>query len=397
MIESGSLLPELARRMNTGRLEMTDGAEQETQRGYLVSDDNAKYVADLRKYYPWMVRRARLYVPECDTEQVANAALCDAHAPNRNRPDPSEVPRIKMWLDELIDWRAKAYWKERGKYANEVPCEDISVVAHAQTVDLAKQIEDRECIRIMLESLPRERRDVFLACAIDGVSIEQIAREHGVKENTVYSWIHFTRNELRAKWNELQSATWKGVRQLIPLLFFRKVWQRIFTPDCEVPQGEARTAGSSITGIPGPLVLGAVASVFILGSTPPKLSAAGNERIEISTNAPRPEESVVVAFYRAEITGSTGITRAVAPAPKEFARVSNDRQAWNRSATNEDKPDTLDEALLIRARAAYNKGNYAKANALLDEHQATFPKSRFADMRNGLREITFKAMTAARQ
>jgi hypothetical protein len=77
--------------------------------------------------------------------------------------------------------------------------------------------------------------------------------------------------------------------------------------------------------------------------------------------------------------------------------VSNDRQSWNRSLAKKEKPDTLDEALLIRARAAYNKGNYANANTLIDEHQATFPKSRFADLRNGLREITVKAMAAARQ
>ncbi len=373
--------------------ETTNDAEQETRRGYLVGDGNAKQVDDLQKYYPWMVRRARLYVPHYDAEQVANAALCDAHTPGRDRPASSEVPRIKLWLGELIEFRAKAYWKDKRKLANEVLYEDVGVVAHAQTVDLEKQIADRQCIRMMLDGLPRERRDAFLACTVDGVPVKQVAREHGVKENTVYAWIHFTRIELRAKWEDLSGTVRKRIALLFPFLFIRRIWRRIVVSAQRAQNQQARAAGTNIAGL-----VAAAATVILWGFAPSRPPTIRNENLAVPIQAANGGEFVVPAIRHAEISGSTGISRTsqTVVAPRITKHTPSDEHSYARSTTNEPSLDPLDEALLLRARAAYNKGNYARVNALLDEHEATFPKSRFAELRAGLREISGKAVMAVR-
>lgn len=380
-----------------------DGAEQATRRGYLVSDHKAKQVDDLRKYYPEMVRRARIYVPAQDAEHVANAAFCDAHAPSRDRPEASEVPRIKCWLDALVYYRAKAYWKERGKCADEILCENFDDLVEAHAVDVEGQIEDRECIQMMLDSLPQERRDVFLAYAVEGVPVEDVAEEYGVKKNTVYSWVHLARNEMRAKWNELCGDAWKRFGMLFPFLLLRRCWQQWRASTRDASAREARPAGAGIAGAPMPWVLGVAACVLALGFAPSSPSVESNDPVEVSTRATNREDAVVLAYRHSEFTGSTGSSRAssdtavVVPVPKKLERAPSTAQPSKRSATNDESNGTLDEALLIRARAAYNKGNHAKAKALLDEHEATFPRSSFADLRNALREITVSAMVPDRR
>lgn len=366
-----------------------DGAEQRTRRRYLVSEHNAKEVDDLRAYYPWMVRLARIYVPDQDTEHIANAALCDAHAPDRNRPHSSDDLRVKRWLATLIDLRAMAYWKERRKYANEILCENFDNVVVGATIDVVEQIEDRECIRLMLESLPPERCDVFVACVVDGVPVEKVANKYEVKEGTIYTWIHLARNELKAKWIELQGDAWKRFGMLFPFLFLRRCWQRVMAT--------TRGSGPGITAASMPWVMGAAASVLVLGLTPSSPTAASDERAELATNATNAtnhENAVVAPVRYRDIIAITGISRALTDAtamvqvPVVAKRAPSNVPHSPRIATNDESNDTRDETLIVRARAAYNKGNYAKTKALLDEHEATFPKSRFADLRKTLREIT---------
>lgn len=375
-----------------------DGAEQGTRRRYLVSEHNAKEVDDLRAYYPWMVRLARIYVPDQDTEHIANAALCDAHAPDRNRPHPSEDLRVKRWLATLIDFRAMAYWKERGKYANEILCENFDDVVVGATIDVVEQLEDRECIRLMVESLPPERRDVFVACVVDGVPVEQVANEYQVEEGTIYTWIHLARKDLKAKWIELQGDAWNRFGMLFPFLFLRRCWQRVMA----TTRG-SDTAGAGIRAAPMPWVMGAAASVLLLGLTPSSPTAASDERAELATNATNHENSIVVAVRYRDILAITGNSRALTDATAMVQvsvvakRAPSNVPSSPRIATNDESNDTRDETLIVRARAAYNKGNYAKTKALLDEHEATFPKSRFADLRKTLREITINVTAPGRQ
>lgn len=346
-----------------------------------------------------MVERARLRVPDADAEDVANAALCDAHAPNRDRPPASEVPRMKCWLDTLVDFRAKAHWKTSGRRSAEMLCEDIGEqAAIAQDIDIEGEFEKRDWVRTALESLPKDRRSVLLACSVEKTPIEEIAEELGVSPNAIYQRHHKAKIELREKLRQLADETYQRIRLFFPFLFLRWCWKWI--------TGRTRDAHRldlALVGVPPRFAFGAVATIAILGMRPSSPEAANPERIDHMIHATNESQIVVPAVVYGAIApemvvvAPSNAMHAVVVPNATPVRTLRNPVTSKRRASSIDDTDKLDDGLLLRARAVYNRREYQRALQLLDEHQAKFPKSSNAGVRESMRALVSRDMGTPHQ
>ncbi len=368
-----------------------------------MNENNAKQVNDLRGYYPWMIRRARARVSDAYAEDVANAALCDAHAPERERPVATDVSRVKGWLDTLIDFRAKAHWKEESKHADVILCENIEEeVADAQDIDIEAQFELRDWVRRGLESLPEDRRDLLLACSVEKTPIEEMVPVLGVDQNAIYARHHKAKNDLREKLLQLANVSFRRIRMLWPLLFLRWCWRRMVVATPDVDACSARTDRLAMAGAPARFVLGVAFGIAVLGFTPSSHWAASDKRIEMVMNSAHRANTVILPAVYSDVIAETGIPRAPKghEAMVRFARPPpTKRSALASKHASKTEADTNDEEFvrLARAKAAYNKGDYAGSLALLDEDAAKRPNSPRSTVRESLRALAMKAMAAARR
>jgi RNA polymerase sigma factor (sigma-70 family) len=234
--------------------------------GYRVNGKDAKEVDDLADHYSWMVGRARMRVSAADADDVANKALYDAHHPTGNRPPASEVPRVKLWLDELIDLRARAHRKNMNKHEPEVLSDKVhSLVPHSADTDVEMQYADREWVRIALESLPKDRRELIVQCYLKEIPIEEVARSLGEKTNTIHTRLRRIRADLRMKLDQLVRVSRRGLRLVFPFLFLRWLWKRTSGRVLDACAGKIRRTVDGVFVAPGPLAFGVIAVAFVLG------------------------------------------------------------------------------------------------------------------------------------
>jgi RNA polymerase sigma-70 factor (ECF subfamily) len=99
------------------------------------------------------------------------------------------------WLGEIAVRVAFAYRRKRR--ARAVEHVDPPALRRAPSYRTPIQdLEAGELVRLMqaaLEALAPEKRDVFVACEIDGRSCEAVARDLGIPIGTVYSRLHAAR------------------------------------------------------------------------------------------------------------------------------------------------------------------------------------------------------------
>jgi RNA polymerase sigma-70 factor (ECF subfamily) len=99
------------------------------------------------------------------------------------------------WLGEIAVRVAFAYRRRRRARA----VEHVDAPALRRAPSYRTPIDDLaagELVRVLqaaLQSLPPEKRDVFISCEIDGRSCEEVARELGIPVGTVYSRLHAAR------------------------------------------------------------------------------------------------------------------------------------------------------------------------------------------------------------
>jgi RNA polymerase sigma-70 factor (ECF subfamily) len=99
------------------------------------------------------------------------------------------------WLGEIAVRVAFAY--RRRRRARAIEHVDSPALRRAPSFRTPIQdLEADELVRLLqaaLQSLPAEKRDVFVACEVNGRSCEDVARELGIPVGTVYSRLHGAR------------------------------------------------------------------------------------------------------------------------------------------------------------------------------------------------------------
>ncbi|MDI1430166.1 RNA polymerase sigma factor [Polyangium sorediatum] len=340
-----------------------------------------KEVDDLPGYLPWMVERARKFVPDADAEDVAIQALRDAYDVTRTRPPAEEVDRVKAWLFRLVHLRAKAHWKQQKRRALETLWDNPDDVdAVAAPIHDVVDVAEREWFRLGLEGLSPERRELVLSCCVEGVTVRELSSEQGVNENTLSSWLQRAREELRMRLQDLLDDSKRRLGMLLPFGCFG-----LGSADEEMPAREGWDRGilRACARVLEPAIRFAVSvavGALVVGFSPSGPGAGGVEPGASEREARAEWHDTVVVSRSARSGGaapSTTLPPANAPPKLHVVEEGN-------------------FSLLVHAKAALNRGDARRALVLLDEYESKMTDSTHVKQRRTLRAAAMSMLAETR-
>lgn len=380
-------------------VERRDGSEwrESSDKGFTVSGRKNKEFDDLLEHVPWMRTYARRLVSPADVEDVVIVALHMASRPTGSRPPADDRPRMRKWLRELMRLSAYSYWRMAKKRRAETPWDKHEeLIEVPMPGDSEEAIAARECIEIAIDRLPEKYRRVVERHELEGVPLQTLAREYGVRERTVEGWLKRAFKEMRATLVALETKSRKRFGMFVPGWFLR--WQR--REDAALRESWTQRVWHGIARwVRHPLQWAAhvALAVFCMGLTPhgPRDQEAEPPAMSIS---PEPVRSAVVAVPNEsapaalvtkalESSGSAALT-AVVPIPATLRASSKPKSTVTTQAFASEE----DHSLLSDATVAYNRGNYKLALEHVTEHERRFPNSPNARHRETLRSMIMAAM-----
>lgn len=233
----------------------------------------------------------------------------------------------------------------------------------------------------LLAGIDATQRETYVMAELLGMSAPEIAAEHGVPVNTVYSRLRLAKSGLgrtAEQLAELEAAA-AAARRPDPARD-RRIWA-VLAPIV------ARGSEASLLATLGPLawIAGGLATVGIavavIGSSydddaQPTIARADRD-------APTQDASVTPEPALAPVAAAPPIAAPpiAAPAPAPIAAFASRREPSARTEATRDADLAEELRLLDEARAAIARADGTAALALLDAHHQRFPSSGLADVR----------------
>lgn len=239
----------------------------------------------------------------------------------------------------------------------------------------------------LLAGIDATQRETYVMAELLGMSAPEIAAEHGVPVNTVYSRLRLAKSGLgrtAEQLAELEAAA-AAARRPDPARD-RRIWA-VLAPIV------ARGSEASLLATLGPLawIAGGLATVGIavavIGSSydddaQPTIARADRDARTEASVTPEP------ALAPAPVAAAPPIAAppiaappTAAPAPAPIAAFASRREPSARTEATRDADLAEELRLLDEARAAIARADGTAALALLDAHHQRFPSSGLADVR----------------
>lgn len=157
---------------------------------------NTKRYAELVEHYHigLIIHCERIVKDRADAEDVAQEAFIKAFEQLKNY-DPTRS-RFSTWLYKIATNKSLDYLR---KHARQLNVEDIELLAEATMPHFIEQEEKEALRKAVRELMPPEYRHVIEAYYWQGKSYQQIARETHRSVNTIGTWMHRAKLQLKGK------------------------------------------------------------------------------------------------------------------------------------------------------------------------------------------------------
>jgi RNA polymerase sigma-70 factor (ECF subfamily) len=148
-----------------------------------------------RAHFDFVWRTVRsLGVPEAGVDDVVQDVFITVH---RRLPEFEGRSALKTWIYSVAyhtaqNHRRSARRREASPLDMELASRDPGPGEHVAGVEAGRFVLQ------FLEKLPSERRDVFVLCVLEELSVPDVAEILHVKLNTVYSRLRLARADFRA-------------------------------------------------------------------------------------------------------------------------------------------------------------------------------------------------------
>jgi RNA polymerase sigma-70 factor (ECF subfamily) len=362
----------------------------------------ALYRAHLQ--FVWRVLwRAR--APEADINDLAHEVFVVVLRKLRAADPtiPTSEDEARAWLYLIAIFELKNY-RSRARFRRVEPMDDRTNEIPDARNDAA-HLEAQEELRALLDTLPRDRREVFELVELEGVSVVAAARALGITETNAHRRLALAREDIKAAaakaaQRDEDAGTKKssalllpfGVGAWLPLRDLANppagtadlIWKRLQDMMATIDQQDDRPARPPTQQPPAaphasPPVNGlAVRLQRPLGYA---LAAGVGGAIVALLFLLRPNAGIAILRLPVPVvvvTSSTA-TPAPLPAPSSSAASPTTDAIPTSTATTEEETQ-----LLRQARAAYAAGNRPATIAALTAYERRFPTGQF---RNNVRAM----------
>jgi RNA polymerase sigma factor (sigma-70 family) len=140
----------------------------------------------LAAYYPVILARLRLRLPEFDVGDVAHAVV-ERLLRELRRGRTYRVP-YRVVVHKVVDWKLREHWGE--------PADDPLPPDPPATDDPLGDAETRIGLEQMIAMLPPREAEVMRLRLLEGLEIAEIAERLGMTRNAVDQAIHRARRRL---------------------------------------------------------------------------------------------------------------------------------------------------------------------------------------------------------
>jgi RNA polymerase sigma-70 factor (ECF subfamily) len=162
-----------------------------------LNNDSRRFEELYREHFDFVFRiAARLGNPDVDPEDVAQEVFIIAF---RRLDTFDGTSQMSTWLYSIVrnvvrTSRRKAWLRNRF-WAEESAGEDVPL----QSVDAAEVREAYDVAYDILEKLSDAKRETFILAELEGMSHAEIAAVTGAKVETVWSRLHYARQEFEKR------------------------------------------------------------------------------------------------------------------------------------------------------------------------------------------------------
>jgi RNA polymerase sigma-70 factor (ECF subfamily) len=356
----------------------------------------ALYRAHLQ--FVWRVLwRAR--APEADINDLVHEAFVVVLRKLRAADPtiPASEDEERAWLYLIAIFELKNY-RSRARFRRVEPMDDRTNEIPDARNDAA-HLEAQEELRVLLDTLPRDRREVFELVELEGVSVVAVARTLGITETNAHRRLALAREDIKAAaakaaQRDEDAGTKKtsalllpfGVGAWLPLrdlanppagtadLIWKRLQDTMATMDQEddrsarppPQQPPARPPANGLAGrLQRPLGYG--------------LAAGVGGAIVALLFLLRPNAGIAILRLPAPVVVMTTAPLAPLPASSSSAAPPTTDAIPTAAATTEEETQ-----LLRQARAAYAAGNRPATIAALTAYERRFPTGQF---RNNVRAM----------
>jgi RNA polymerase sigma-70 factor, ECF subfamily len=112
---------------------------------------------------------------------------------HRQLPGFEGRSRIETWIYGIVLRVAKDHRRRRERKRDGDPLSDTLPDASPSPAEAAEQSEAAALFVQLLETLDENKRDVFVMCELEGMSMPEMASVLGVNQNTLYSRVRAAR------------------------------------------------------------------------------------------------------------------------------------------------------------------------------------------------------------
>ena len=139
--------------------------------------------------YVWRLLR-RFGSRERDREDLAHDVFVAVH---RSLPRYDRARPIKPWLCG-VTFRVVSDYRQKASFARELPVEEhLTACSPPEAFEHLEAQERRALVDAALERLPDDQRAVLVMHEMEEMSVPEIARALGIKDNTCYSRLRLAR------------------------------------------------------------------------------------------------------------------------------------------------------------------------------------------------------------
>jgi RNA polymerase sigma factor (sigma-70 family) len=142
----------------------------------------------LTAYYPVVLERLRLRLPEPDAYEVAQRVF-ERLLRELTRGRTYAVP-FRVVVHKVVEWKLKEFWQGR---------RDVSLPEDwdNEGPDPFREVEEEQDLRALFGDLPERARQVAELRWLEGLEIDEIARRLELDRNAVDQALHRARAALR--------------------------------------------------------------------------------------------------------------------------------------------------------------------------------------------------------
>jgi RNA polymerase sigma-70 factor (ECF subfamily) len=166
----------------------------------MVLSGTAKALPAFREVFDAHVRyvyRALLFlgVPERHAEDACQEVFVVV---SRRLHECESAEHLRSWL-YAIAWRVASAHRRKAQNRREVPVEDAGDTLMDSSQEASTSLDERrrwERLRVALDGLPAEQRDVFVLFEIEQLRMREVAETLGCSINTAFSRLYAARKRV---------------------------------------------------------------------------------------------------------------------------------------------------------------------------------------------------------